>query len=218
MITVILGGTSGLGKEIARVLQQKGTQTFVVGRSYDEQVHGPGMKADLADVQDVRRCTEKLAEFNEQVHFYWVAGYGYQGDFAQQSSPEVMAAVNFGNVLPVVQMIWRNGLDAPEANRIIIISSTSGYKARKDEAVYAATKHAQTGFARSLGLEAERLGARNQVALFMPGGMQTPFWGGNKPAQYDAFLDPKKVAAHIVTQVAAQTAPFYEEVIERGSL
>jgi hypothetical protein len=52
----------------------------------------------------------------------------------------------------------------------------------------------------------------------MPGGMQTPFWGANLPDSYNEFLDPAKVANRILERVHNQTAPFYEEVIERGSL
>ncbi len=216
-MTVILGGTSGLGREIAKVFQARGEQTFVVGRSYDE-THGLGMRADFADPTDIERLVEYLHKMDDKLDLYWLTGVGYQGDFAVQQHPEKMAAVNFGNVLPVIQAIWQKMLTADTTSHLVVVSSTSGFKPRKDEAVYAATKHAQTGFTRSLGLEAERIDSHCKVALFMPGGMQTPFWEGNRPAAFDEFLDPKKVAAYIVDQVATQTKSFYEEVIERGSL
>jgi len=218
MITVVLGGTSGLGAEIAGALRANGKETFVIGRSYDEQTHGAGMKIDLAQKADIKQLCEHLQSLGEDLNFYWVSGYGYQGDFAAQPSPETMAAVNFSNVLPVAQIAWRMMLAAEKTTHLVVISSTSGYKARKDEAVYAATKHAQTGFARSLGLEAERLHANCKVALFMPGGMQTPFWDNNRPVQYTEFLDPKKVATRVIDRVESQSEPFYEEIIERGSL
>jgi short-subunit dehydrogenase len=129
-----------------------------------------------------------------------------------------MAAVNFGNVLPAAQQAFKSMSALREASHFVVISSTTGYKARTDEAVYAGTKHAQVGFARSLGLEAERLQTNVRVSLFMPGGMQTPFWESNRPAVYDEFLDPKKVADHMVTVVREQDTSFYEEAIERGSL
>lgn len=218
-MNIIIGGTTGLGQEIAKKLKATGQETFIVGRSYTEAEHGPGRKVDLSKTKDATDLAAKIRELTAgPINFYWVAGYGYVGNFSEQDSPEQMAAVNFGNVLPAAQHAFTSMLAPAEASHFVVVSSTTGYKARTNEAVYAGTKHAQVGFTRSLGLEAERLGSNIKVALFMPGGMQTPFWDRKRPDAYDAFLDPKKVADHIVTAVQLQDAPFYEEVIERGSL
>jgi short-subunit dehydrogenase len=219
-MNIIVGGTHGLGKEIALALQEQGQDTFVVGRSYDEATHAEGAKVDLASSEESLRLAQQVKELGQKalVSFWWVSGYGYNGDFTEQLEPAVMAAVNFGNVLPAAQAAFSAMVERPEASHFVVVSSTTGFKARKDEAVYAGTKHAQLGFTRSLGLESERLNAEAKVALFMPGGMKTPFWDGNQPAVYDEFLEPAKVAEHIVGQVLSQTEPMYEEVIERGSL
>jgi len=220
MKNIIIGGTHGLGLEIAKKLRAAGEETFAVGRSYNEAGHGDGLKVDLANPEEARLLADKVKELAAAgaVNFYWVAGYGYKGDFARQESPEQMAAVNFGNVLPAAQQNFTAMLSLPEASHFVVVSSTTGNKARADEAVYAGTKHAQVGFARSLGLEAERLHSPVKVTLFMPGGMQTPFWDEGRPDSYDTYLDPAKVARHVVAAAQAQTTPFYEETIERGSL
>jgi short-subunit dehydrogenase len=214
-MNLILGGTHGLGQEIAKELQRQGEDTFVTGRSYDKAKHGPGMKIDVSTREDIT-ALEKQIEHTDFTGFYWVAGYGYIGDFAGQPEPRKMAEVNFANIMPAAQAAWRKLLKT--RGSYIVISSTTGLKARKDEAVYAATKHAQVGFARSLGLESERLESNIKVALFLPGGMRTPFWEGSQPAAFNDFLDPQKVAARIVEQTIKQHDYFYEEIIERGSL
>ncbi len=216
-MNIIVGGTHGLGQEIAAELRRRGEETFVTGRSYEEAKHGPGMQADLAIDKDMQ-ALKKYIESSDFKGFFWVAGYGYQGDFAKQPDPRKMVAVNLSNVLPVAQAAWKKLLDAGKESHYVIISSMTGVKPRKNEAVYAATKHAQVGFARSLGLESERLDAPVKVALFMPGGMHTPFWDGNEPANFSEFLDPHKVAQRVVERAFKQTKPFYEETIERGSL
>jgi short-subunit dehydrogenase len=219
MKNIIIGGTHGLGQEIAKKLQASGEETYVVGRSYDEAEHGDGLKVDLSKAEEARQLANTVKELGTSaISFFWVSGYGYNGDFAEQESPENMAAVNFGNVLPAAQQAFKSMLALQEVSHFVVVSSTTGYKARSDEAVYAGTKHAQVGFTRSLGLEAERLQSSVRVALFMPGGMQTPFWEGNQPGSYNEFLDPSKVAEHMVTVAEGQSATFYEEVIERGSL
>ncbi len=218
-MNIIVGGTHGLGREIALALQEAGHDTFVVGRSYDEAEHGNGMRVDLSSAEESLQLAEKVKELSKTaLNFWWVSGYGYNGDFTEQPEPAVMAAVNFGNVLPAAQAAFSVMVERTETSYFVVVSSTTGFKARKDEAVYAGTKHAQVGFTRSLGLESERLGSGARVALFMPGGMKTPFWDGNQPAVYDEFLEPAKVAEHLVSRVLKQAEPFYEEVMERGSL
>ena len=101
-------------------------------------------------------------------------------------------------------------------SNFVVISSSSGVKPRSDEAIYVATKHAQVGFARSLGMENQNPNIK--VSLFMPGGMQTPFWDKNPTPDYDSFLDPQKVAGKIMSTINEQGDLFKETEIPRGSL
>lgn len=211
-MNIILGGTHGLGAEIAKLLND----TFVIGRSYDETVHGQGMVADLSKPEDISRIIDAISS-SGITGFYWVAGYGYVGDFADQPDVVKMGQINFTNVLPVAQVVWQK-LSKVDNSKFVVVSSTTGMKARANEAVYAATKHAQVGFTRSLGLEAERLGSPIKVALFLPGGMQTPFWDDGRPDIYEDFLDPSKVATEIVKDVSDQRVAYFERTIARGSL
>lgn len=121
-------------------------------------------------------------------------------------------------VLPVAQKAWKK-LSEVDSGKFVVVSSTSGVRARPNEAVYAAIKHAQVGLTRSLGLEAERLNLPMKVSLFLPGGMQTSFWEeSQRPEAFDSFLDPAKVAAEIIKDIDSQEDTFYERTIERGSL
>lgn len=219
MLNIIIGGTHGLGQQIAQQLQEAGEETFVVGRSYDMRTHGEGMQVELSEANDAQalaRCVRDLGA--DAINFYWVAGYGYKGDFIDQPYPDMMAAANFGNVLPAAREAFRRMCTQKELGHFVVVSSTTGLKARPDEATYAATKFAQVGFARSLGLEAKRLSVPVRVSLFEPGGMQTPFWDRQRPEHFDAFLDPAKVAERILQSVADQQDTFREVAIQREDL
>jgi short-subunit dehydrogenase len=221
-MSIILGGTHGLGAQIAAVLRQTNQDVLVTGRSYDPANHGDGAKVDLTDEQSVaalqQQLTPKVAAA-DSINLFWCAGMGYKGDFAAQTTVQQMVALNVAGPLPLVQWLWQQMLHKKGPSHLVVISSTTGVKARADEAVYAATKHAQVGFTRSLGMESERLGAQVKVALFLPGGMQTDFWDDTgKPDAYPDYLDPEKVAARIVERTKMQDAAYYEETIERGSL
>ena len=102
---------------------------------------------------------------------------------------------------------------------LTIIGSTSSAKARSDEAVYVATKHAQAGLARSLGMQADEQKLPVRVALFLPGAMKTPFWNGRDlPADYMFFNDPAKIATHIINAIDCQQQPFLEWALPKGTL
>lgn len=218
-MNIILGGTHGLGEQIARTLQAGDEETFVIGRGYDASVHGAGMAIDLSKEEDVEKLVDYMHDLGDKAlkSFYWVAGYGYNGQFADQHDPGVMVDVNLSHVIPVAQAVWQKQRDAHDGN-FIVVSSTTGERPRKDEAVYAATKYGQVGFAKSLGMESQEYGLGIKVALFMPGGMQTPFWHKNPPENYSEFLDSTKVAQYIVERVREQRDTLYSETIERGSL
>lgn len=218
---IILGGTSGLGQELALQLRERGERVLALGKTHNNEQHGEGLGMDLSDKTSVERAIQELEERvgNETIEsFYWCAGYGFRGNFGEQPTPELMATVNFAGALPMVQWVWNKMLKQDVLSNLVIVSSTSGLKPRPDEAVYVATKYAQTGLGRSLGLEAKRLNEKARVTLFFPGGMRTPFWNGREPQGYDEYNDPKKVAAKMLETVANQTEHYEELAIERGSL
>ncbi len=218
-MNIILGGTSSLGEKIADKLRASGDDPYIVGSSYDAFYHGKGMAVDLKDLSDVEQLARHIRGMGEKAldGFYWVAGYGYNGDFADQEDALEMSLVNYAHVIPIAQAAWRKMIEQDHGN-FVVVSSTTGTRVRSDETVYGGSKYAQVGFARDLGAEAKRLETGVKVSLFMPGGMRTPFWDKNPPKNYDEFLDPEKVAREIIQDVAVQPGYPYERTIERGSL
>lgn len=220
-IHVILGGTSGLGKEITKNLRARGEETWALGSSYNADEHGQGMRVDLAAEQDVDTALDGLREnlgARALASFWLVSGYGYNGDFSEQADPRRMANVNFSNTLPLVQFVWNTMAEQESGGSLAIVSSTTGVRPRANEAVYSATKAALVMLGRSLGAESERLESNVRVGLFLPGGMRTPFWDGTRPEVFDSFNDPVKVAEAMVSAVYDQETHFEETTIERGEL
>lgn len=218
---IILGGTSGLGLEMADQLRADGEQVVVIGRVYDRERHGEGFELDLYDRGAVNWTLDELNKRLEGTvlqSFIWTAGYIYRGDFADQPEVRSLAEVNFAGALPLVQWAWKQMLPQENTGKLVVVSSTSGVKPRADEAVYAATKHAQVGFARCLGMEAEEQGKNAQVLLCLPGAMKTPFWSGHEPSDYATFNDPKKVAEKILAAMNEQQTPYDELAMPHGTL
>ncbi len=221
LMHIILGGTSGLGWELATMLRQRGQRVAVLGHDHHSEQHGEGLGVDLTNSEAVKHAVWELSQLvgDEQIQsFYWSTGFGYRGDFGGQPHPEIMATVNFSGALPIVQWVWNKMKNQLSPSNFIIVSSTSGYKPRADEAVYAGTKHAQAGMARCLGLEARQANLPVRVLLCLPGGMRTPFWDGREPEDYAHYNDPRKVAARTLQAVDSQATPYIELIMPRGTL
>ncbi|HMH58969.1 MAG TPA: SDR family oxidoreductase, partial [Galbitalea sp.] len=76
-----------------------------------------------------------------------------------------------GTIWPIRSAVRR--MDERGRGDIVIISSVAGLRGRENEAVYAATKHAQVGLAGALDRELHRRGIR--VTALCPGGVVTEF-------------------------------------------
>lgn len=219
---IILGGTSGLGLEMARQLRKNGKRVLVLGKTHNAQEHGEGFPLDVYYSEQVEAAPARIEQIlggDAIEQFVWAAGYGWRGNFEDQPDARSMAEVNFAGPLPLVQWAWRKMAHQNQKSVLTIIGSTSSVKARGDEAVYVATKHAQAGLARSLGMQADEQKLPVKVALFLPGAMKTPFWNGRElPVDYLFFNDPAKVAAHIITAVNHQQQPFLEWALPKGTL
>lgn len=218
---VILGGTSGLGKEIAVLLRAREDRVLVIGREHTDEQFGEGFALDLYDAGMVNWAVEELdRRFGAEViqSFIWTAGYGWRGLFAEQDELRSMAEVNFAGALPLLQWAWRRMQQQEVTGQLVTVSSTSGVTPRGDEAVYVATKHAQVGLTRALGLEAQEQAENVQVLLCLPGSMKTPFWDGREPDDYASFNDPKKVAEKIVQAMGEQVVPYAELAMPHGTL
>lgn len=219
---IILGGTSGLGWEMARQLQTQGRRVLVLGKTHNPDEHGEGFALDVYYPEQVQAACERLEQLlgsDDIEQFVWSTGYGWRGKFEDQLDARSMAEVNFAGALPMVQWVWRKMILQGIKSSLVVIGSTSSVKARSDEAVYVATKHAQAGLARSLGMQADEQNLPVKVALFLPGAMKTPFWDGRElPNDYLFFNDPAKVAEHILNATYHQQQPFLEWALPKGTL
>ena len=219
---IILGGTSGLGLEMARQLRESGKRVLVLGKTHNAQEHGEGFQLDVYYPEQVEAAPARIEQIlgdDNVEQFVWAAGYGWRGNFEDQPDARSMAEVNFAGALPLVQWAWRKMARQNQKSVLTIIGSTSSVKARADEAVYVATKHAQSGLARSLGMQADEPILTVKVALFLPGAMKTPFWNGRElPADYVFFNDPAKIATHIINAIENQQQPYLEWPLPKGTL
>jgi short-subunit dehydrogenase len=214
---VVLGGSRGLGENINIELERRGWKCTNLSRTRSLRTKSHFFSCDLSNPRDVERTTQALKEMPTLDAFFWVAGEHLEGPTVTMTSHAIrrLVEVNLLGGLILAVTAWRYFQCSGNSGNLAVISSTSGTKARENESLYCATKFAQVGFARSLGIEAEN--TDHKVPLFMPGGMKTSMWTANASRDVSRYLNPMAIAQTIVAAVTLQTEPFFEIIIPRSN-
>jgi len=177
---LITGATAGIGLELARLYAQEGARLVLVGRrdraELDDRLFSRATycRADLArsDAPEIVRsflAEHAIESLDLLVHNAAVAQYGSIADEAPQVIAEQVAvnvAAPVGLTKALAAVLERAG------GKVVFVSSVVADLPCADFAVYAATKAALDGFARSLHVEWR---GRIDVQVVHPGAVKTGF-------------------------------------------
>lgn len=193
---LIIGGTSGLGLAIAKILSKEGCRVFVTGRN------GSGLKReniigiDLNIDQDAEKLAAHLGTIVKDIPridlLVYAAGFAQRIAIGKLNDGEIQTMVNVGLLTPalILQKILRKQESLPG---FIVITSTSQWIPRPKEPVYAAVKAGVAMLARSVSLD-EQIG---KTLVVGPAGMNTKMQTGDHGG--GELLDPDWTAEQILT-------------------
>jgi len=98
---------------------------------------------------------------------------------------------------------------------IVNVLSTAGQVPRPGQAAYCAAKWGARGYTETLRTEA--IGSPVRIVAVYPGGMRTRFWpgAGNRPREWESFMDPGDVADAIVRALGGQGSGYVGDLTIR---
>lgn len=181
-VAVIIGGTTGMALETAKVFAEEGAYVFVTGRRQEaindavKEIgkNATGVQGDIGNMDDLDRLFETVRSEKGQIDVLFVsAGTGHIGEFVTTVTPEVFDHtfnINVKAVLFAVQKalpLFRDG------GSIILNSSIAHLKGMPGASVYSASKAAVRAFARGWTMELKDRNIR--VNVISPGPIDTPF-------------------------------------------
>ncbi|MEM9224581.1 MAG: SDR family oxidoreductase [Pseudomonadota bacterium] len=191
---LIVGGTSGVGLELARHYVSDGHRVCVTGRREPELSGAEFVPLPItASTSDLTAGIDRLVS-----HFTGVQTLIYAAGFLQRSAIDeldddaLLTMTNVGLLAPMMLAARLKPL-APTPLKLMLITSTSQFTPRALEPAYAATK-AGLGM---LGASLVRDRGIGKVLVAAPGGTRTPFWDGSDE-DTATMLDPVWVANQIV--------------------
>ncbi|HEY2296687.1 MAG TPA: SDR family oxidoreductase [Jatrophihabitans sp.] len=208
----VTGASSGIGAATARLLVEAGARVTLQARRterLDELVAelgadcAVGVAGDVRDPAAANALVDATVEAFGQLDSIVInAGIGMYGGILDRTDDELqtMMRTNLEGTVWSTRSAVRH-FRAAGAGDIVIVASVAGLRGGADEAVYAATKFAQVGFAGALDREVRADGIR--VTAICPAGVETEFALGAGRTEGDpalaAYLRPQDVAYAITT-------------------
>ncbi len=225
-ISVISGGSSGLGLEIADLLVKSGKNVLILSRNSEKiaeassrlnkslkNVTAESLICNIGKEADIKKLGEYLAKNELSVDYLFNnAGMGLFTK-ADTSTSEIIDTVFEANLKGMILLTSEILRLTPEKEELTIVNimSTSALVGRSEETIYCAAKWGARGYTEALRTELKGTN-RNIIAVY-PGGMKTDFWkipGQNR--NISSFMDPAEVAEKIVNAVIVTDKMFVTDI------
>jgi len=190
---LIIGGTSGLGLELAKIYDALGHTVFITGRK-DPNIHNLHffkLSIDQNNQNLVTQIDELIRNIDKINTLIYVAGYYQEGKIDQLNDKEILEMINTGLTAPAI-LIQRLKNNPGKPLKVMFVTSSSQYTPRELEPIYTAVKSGLGMLGASLSLD-QSIG---KVLVVAPSGMKTPFW--NDSHNTSGYLNPTWVAEQIV--------------------
>ncbi len=232
-VVVVMGASSGIGRETALRFAQRGAKVVVAARSeaglrsLEDEIRGRGgeARAVIAEVSEFEQveavaqiAVEEYARLDTWVH---LAAAGLFAPFDQTQPEEFRRVVEvdlMGQVYGAMAALPRIKHEGRGA--LVHVSSVVGKRSVPLQSAYCASKHGVDGFLESLRVELLQQGWNNiGVTNVMPAAINTPFFTkartklGVKPKGFPPIYQPGVVVDAIL--YSAEQAP--REIVAGGA-
>jgi short-subunit dehydrogenase len=187
-VVVVTGASSGIGREIARLVGPRARRLILVARragrlaelAEELEKKSPKLEVDvlLADLSKREDVTRLIAEIGEKAGDVDVlvnnAGVGDMGLFERASEEKLVSMLDLNvTSLMLLSRAFLPGMIARKKGGILNVSSGFGLAVLPGFAAYAATKHFVTGLTEALRSELRGTGVT--VSQTCPGPVATEF-------------------------------------------
>ena len=207
---IVIGASSGIGREVARLLISEGWTVGVAARR-EAMLQDLGATAIACIDVTAEDATQRLRRLIEDLGgmdlFFYASGIGHQN---RQLREDIEISTMQTNGLGFTRMIGeayryfaeRQDQDGTkEWGHIAAITSIAGTKGLGPAPAYSATKAMQNVYLQALEQQAHQRGLRIRFTDIRPGFVDTALLKGD--FRYPMMLQPKNVAREIVSAIKA---------------
>lgn len=198
-VTLITGGTKGIGYGIAQSLMEQGVNVAITGRNIETAKEAAkklnnssktnakaiGLEADVRSLKSQKQAVEEVIKnFNKLDYVVANAGLGHFGSIENLTTEQWNEVIDT-NLTGVFNSI-KASVDKLKKTKgyFITISSLAGANFFAGGSAYNASKFGVTGFTQAVMLDLRKYGIR--VSTIMPGSVST-YFNKNLPGDKDSW-------------------------------
>ena len=148
---IVTGASSGIGREISRVLVEMGYEVYGFGREFpEEEVYFHPIVCDLLNTPELERQIKEIRRRNDVSLLVNNAGVGYYGLHEELNVQKIQKLVRTNLEVPMVltNLLLRDL--KKYSGTVINISSVTAQLSNPHGCAYGATKAGLSSFSRSL--------------------------------------------------------------------
>ena len=191
MKALITGASSGMGRDMAKILSQKGYDLILVARDEKklEEVKKQlktETKIVVMDISNEENC-KKIYEENKDIDILINnAGFGDCGHFEETSLDKDIQMINT-NIIAyhILTKLYLKEMIKKDSGKILNVASIAGFMPGPLMTTYYSTKNYVVRFSESIREELRRKKSKVQISILCPGPVDTNF---NKVADVEFAL------------------------------
>lgn len=219
---IVTGGSSGIGKQTAKLLKACGANVLITGRDADKvtkvaaEIGCLGLAADVSKDADIMATFEYAdthlpGKLDALINNAGIGIFGELETMNRQHFDEIFNVNVYGAAMMMKQAI-RRFKQNDTAGSIINIASTSALKGFKGGSVYAASKFALRGLTQCVADEVRRYNIR--VCLICPSEVTTAFGNAERAerTEIENKLRPADIAKTIKDLLEFDNRAFIPEL------
>lgn len=220
---VITGGSSGIGKALAKLFTSKGCNVVISAKDEQklketaEELAVTAIVADVAKEDQVENLAEETIKKFGQIDI-WINNAGVMRKFSKSERIDMEKAHELFDI-NVFGLIFGSRVAgrkmAEQGSGVIVnVLSSAALDATRGENIkmYAASKWAGRGFTDAFRNESKDRGV--SVIAVYPGGTKTNLYDGDVPQNFDQYMEPGYVAEKIIANLELEK-PETELIIKR---
>ena len=214
-VSVVSGGSGGLGLAIAELLVKAGKNVLILGRDSEKLTkaaikltrlskssHVSTLVCNVGNETDVRNTGKFLKDHKIVAEYLFNnAGRGLYAEIGATNA-ELIDTVFEANMKGLILLTSEILRITPENEELTIVNimSTSALYGRDKETIYCAAKWGARGYTEALRTELK--GTKRNIIAVYPGGMKTDFYkASGQTRDISGFMEPAEVAGKIVNAV-----------------
>lgn len=181
MKALITGASSGLGREMAKVLSEKGYDIIAVARRRERLLElknelKTNVEIVVCDVSYVEEC-KKLSEYAKEVDvFINNAGFGVFGDFCSSSLDDELKMIDTNvRALHILTKLFAKEFKKRDSGYILNVASLAAFFPGPLFGAYYASKSYVLRISQALAEELRKEGSKVKISVLCPGPVHTEF-------------------------------------------